>query len=92
MVLWARTFEKFRKEVMGGRLLLIEGRVQRSLEGVVHLMASRVIDRTGELRRLSDTHETTITLSRADEFLHPQAPRNRHPRDARILPKSRDFH
>ncbi len=91
-VLWARTFEKYRREVMGARLLLIEGRVQRSPENVVHLMAQRVIDRTAELGRLSDANETVITLSPADEFLHPQAPRARHPRNVRILPGSRDFH
>ncbi len=92
IVLWARSFERYRREVMGGRLLLIEGRVQRSAEGVVHLMAQRVHDRTGELARLSEDHRPTITLSRADEFLHPQLPRARHPRNVRVLPKSRDFH
>ncbi|MDX2308287.1 MAG: error-prone DNA polymerase [Hyphomicrobium sp.] len=92
VVLWARTFERFRREVMSGRLLLIEGRLQRSAEGVVHLMAQRVIDRTADLGRLSDAHTATITLSRADEFLNPPVPRHLHPRDVRILPKSRDFH
>ncbi len=92
VVLWARLFERYRKEVMGARLLVIEGKVQRSPEGVIHLMAQKVFDRTDELRRLSGTHETTITLSPADEFLHPQAARGGHPRDVRILPKSRDFH
>ncbi|MBR2537323.1 MAG: error-prone DNA polymerase [Hyphomicrobium sp.] len=92
VVLWARLFEQYRKEVMGGRLLVIEGKVQRSPEGVVHLMALKVFDRTRELSRLSETHQTSITLSRADEFLHPQASRGQHPRDVRILPKSRDFH
>ncbi|AGK58656.1 DNA polymerase III subunit alpha [Hyphomicrobium denitrificans 1NES1] len=91
-VLWMRTFEKFRKEVMGGRLLLIEGKVQRSPENVIHLMAARIIDRTAELARLSDTHKPTIELSSADEFLHPQASRTHHPRNVRILPGSRDFH
>jgi error-prone DNA polymerase len=66
--------------------------VQRSPEGVVHLMAQRVFDRTGELSRLSATHDTHVTLSRADEFLNPQVARGRHPRDVRVLPKSRDFH
>ena len=72
VVLWARIFEHYRKEVMGARLLVIEGKVQRSAEGVIHLMAQKVFDRTRELGRLSETHETNITLSRADEFLHPQ--------------------
>jgi error-prone DNA polymerase len=92
VVLWARLFERYRKEVMGARLLVIEGKVQRSPEGVVHLMAQKVFDRTRELGRLSETHEANITLSRADEFLRPQVTRGCHPREVRILPKSRDFH
>jgi error-prone DNA polymerase len=92
VVLWARDFERFRREVMAARLLLVEGRVQKSPEGVVHLMAKRVIDRSAELLSLSDTHRAEIVLTRADEFKHPQAPRARHPRNVRILPKSRDFH
>jgi error-prone DNA polymerase len=91
-VLWARTFEKFRNEVMGSRLLLIEGKVQRSPENVIHLMATRIVDRTAELSRLADAYNPTIALSNADEFLHPQASRVRHPRNVRILPGSRDFH
>ncbi|MFC5506059.1 MULTISPECIES: error-prone DNA polymerase [Hyphomicrobiales] len=92
ILLWARLFERFRREVMSGRLLQIEGRVQKSPEGVVHLMAQRVVDRTADLASLSESHSATITLTRADEFKHPQPPRGRHPRDVRILPKSRDFH
>src|SRR5690606_8583315 len=92
VVLWLRTFEKFRREVMGARLLLIEGKVQRSPEGVVHLMAEKVCDRSAELYRLSDDHEARAELSRSDVFLNPQPPRSHHPREVRILPKSRDFH
>jgi error-prone DNA polymerase len=55
-------------------------------------MATRIEDRTALLARLSDAHVPEIRLSGADEFLHPQMPRGGHPRDARILPKSRDFH
>jgi error-prone DNA polymerase len=99
-LLWARTFEKFRAEVMGARLLLIGGRVQRSKEGVTHLMAARAFDRSSELERLSEDHVVETELTRADEVKHPQHPRGpkgpdglfRHPRDVRILPKSRDFH
>ncbi len=92
VVLWARQFERFRREVMGARLMVVEGRIQRSPEGVVHLMAGRIIDRSAELRRLSDTHTATIAPAPADEFLNPQHPRVRHPRNVRILPGSRDFH
>jgi error-prone DNA polymerase len=101
VIMWARTFERFRREVMASRLMQVEGELQRSCEGVIHVMASRIIDRTEVLNRLSDIHEAKPLLSRADEFLHPQHPRGReappprsgvHPRDVRVLPKSRDFH
>jgi len=91
ILLWARLFERNRRPVMASRLMLVEGEVQKSPEGVVHLMASRIIDRTEELGRLSETHQGTPELLRADVVARPQAPRG-HPRNARILPKSRDFH
>ena len=87
IVIWARLFERFRREVMAARLMLVEGELQKSREGVIHLMASRIHDRTAELARLSEAHQATTQLSRADEFVHPQ-----HPRNVRILPRSRDFH
>ena len=37
---------------MASRLMLVEGEVQRSAEGVVHLMASRIDDYTRLLDRL----------------------------------------
>ena len=97
IVIWARLFEAQRRNIMAARLMLVEGEVQRSPEGVVHLMATCVHDRTSALDHLSDTHLTRPLLSRADEFEHPQHPRTVehrgvHPRDVRILPKSRDFH
>jgi error-prone DNA polymerase len=66
---------------MGARLLLVEGVVQKSPEGVVHLMAETMTDRTSDLRRLLEDRPA----------LHA-APSHRHPRDTRILPPSRDFH
>ncbi len=94
VVLWARLFERFRRDVMASRLMLVEGETQKSPEGVVHLMARRVEDRTDTLKRLSDIHETRTEFAHADEFLHPQHPRgpSSHPRNVRILPRSRDFH
>lgn len=91
-LLWSRLFERQRRAVMASRLMVIEGEVQRSKEGVVHLMATTITDRTHELQRLSEEHEANIQLSRSDEFTHPVYPRHGHPRDVRILPKSRDFH
>jgi len=97
VVLWARQFEKFRRAIMAARLMLVEGRIQKSPEGVVHLMATRVFDRSAELDRLWDAHRSGPVLTRPDEIVPPPlclapSPRARHPRDARVLPKSRDFH
>lgn len=95
VVLWARMLEQFRREVMGARLMQVEGVVEKSPEDVVHVVARRIIDRSAELSRLSEDHETHVQLARADIVAHPQPPRHpphRHPRDVRILPGSRDFH
>ncbi|MFS0736377.1 error-prone DNA polymerase [Sphingomonas sp. 1P06PA] len=93
VIMWARTFETFRAEVMGSRLMLVEGQIQKSPEGVIHLMVDRVIDRSAELSRLSDDRIAEVPLCRADIGLNPQPPpRGWHPRDVRVLPKSRDFH
>jgi len=102
VLLWARVFEAQRMQVMGSRLMTVEGEVQRSApsEGdVVHLIGARVVDRTHELSRLSEDCATRPVMERADLGLTPD-PRHvqatstggRHPRDVRILPRSRDFH
>ncbi len=92
-LLWARHLERLRRQVMASRLMLIEGEVQRSKEGVVHLMANNVIDRTDDLDRMSETHHPRLDTSSGDKVAdrYP-ASSHRHPRDVRILPKSRDFH
>ncbi len=85
VVVWPKLVEIFRREIMGGRLLLVHGKVQRSPEGVVHLVAERIFDRSHELARLSeDTQE--VSPIRAHGASHG------HPRNVRTVPKSRDFH
>jgi len=95
VLLWARQFERYRRAVMASRLMEVAGEVQRSREGVVHLMANRIVDRTALLDTLGSDRSFEPELCRADEVVHPQQPRglrHGHPRDVRILPKSRDFH
>jgi error-prone DNA polymerase len=93
VVVWPRVFERFRAAVMGSRLLLVDGKIQRSPEGIVHLVSDRLIDCTRELERLSENefkphiHEGDIPPPP-----DPRGPAHRHPRDVRVLPKSRDFH
>jgi error-prone DNA polymerase len=85
VLLWTRLFEAFRREVMSARLMLVEGRAQRSKEGVVHLMAERIHDRSAELSRLTGEHAGILAAP-----VH--SPGAKHPRDVRVLPPSRDFH
>ncbi|MFA7602149.1 MAG: error-prone DNA polymerase [Novosphingobium sp.] len=100
VILWARQFERFRREVMAARLMQVDGELQRSREGVIHVLAHRIVDRTDVLGGLSELDDTDPPLSPADAFLHPQHPRGReapartgqHPRNVRLLPRSRDFH
>ncbi|WP_294123882.1 error-prone DNA polymerase [Sphingomonas sp.] len=80
VLLWARDFERYRREVMAARLMEVEGEIQRSKEGVMHLIARRVFDRSGLLGRLTDGE------------LPSEPQRHAHPRNVRILPASRDFH
>jgi error-prone DNA polymerase len=92
-LLWTRDMERQRTVVMASRLMLIEGTIQRSTEGVVHLMANRVHDRTAMLTCLSDNNDITPPMAHTDEAGHiPQTETRGHPRNIRILPRSRDFH
>ncbi|MBI3676000.1 MAG: error-prone DNA polymerase [Proteobacteria bacterium] len=87
VVVWPRLVKEFRREIMASRLLLVEGKVQKSPEGVVHLVAERLFDRTDELDRLSEDDAKGPSIrSQAAKHVH------RHPRNVRVVPKSRDFH
>ncbi|WP_157215826.1 error-prone DNA polymerase [Flavisphingomonas formosensis] len=95
VLIWARLFEHFRRPVMASRLMEVEGEVQRSPEGVVHLMAARVVDRSDLLHRITDRGTLQPQLAHGDEDASspvPPAGMARHPRNVRILPGSRDFH
>ena len=99
VVLWTRTFEAYRPQVMGARLLLVHGKVQHA-EGVVHLMGDALEDITSELATLSDPParprpfliNADGAASSGDPREKKAALRGRHPRDVRVLPPSRDFH
>jgi error-prone DNA polymerase len=103
IVVWPKVMEKFRKEVMGSRLVLVEGYIQSSPEEVTHLVAQRLIDRSHDLLSLSDDRLRKHAVpagpalieplndDRRDHFENP-AQKIRHPRNVRVLPPSRDFH
>ncbi len=81
-------FERYRRIVLGARLLLAEGRVER--EGiVVHVLAERLVDRSDLLERLAETGVPNPPLeppvAPADVVKHPMS----DPRTA--LPGGRNF-
>jgi error-prone DNA polymerase len=104
IVVWPKVMERFRKEVMGARLILVEGYIQSSPEQVTHLVAQRLFDRSHDLMNLANdafSRKQTVPVGPAlieplhdDRRQHPDNPAQkiRHPRDVRILPPSRDFH
>lgn len=96
LVVWPKMLEKFRRQVMSGRLVEARGPVQKSPEGIIHVIVRDFIDHTDLLHSLADG-ETPIPLARADEIRRPDSrsdvpPPPKHPRNVRIMPKSRDFH
>jgi error-prone DNA polymerase len=54
IVVWPKVMERFRKEVMGARLIVVEGYIQSSPEEVTHLVAQRMFDRSHDLIGLAD--------------------------------------
>jgi error-prone DNA polymerase len=104
IVVWPNVMEYFRKEVMGARLILVEGTIQSSPEKVVHLVAERLFDRSPDLvnlandalgrRQLLPSAAAPAEPLNDDRREHSDNPAQkiRHPRNVRILPRSRDFH
>ncbi|MGY4459137.1 error-prone DNA polymerase [Bradyrhizobium sp. LB13.1] len=104
VVVWPKIMEQYRKEVMGARLILVEGYIQSSPEKVTHLIAQRMIDRSHDLVGLANdalSRKHPVPAGAAlieplndDPRAHADAPapKIRHPRNVRILPPSRDFH
>jgi error-prone DNA polymerase len=100
-VVWPKTLERYRKIVMGARLVLVCGRIQRQ-ENIIHVVSSRLEDLSSWLSLLAhDAAAMKVPIANADEVQRPdpgsargpQHPRwAGHPRHERIIPKSRDFH
>jgi len=55
-------------------------------------MARRVVDRSKLLGQLTEDREMRPPIAPADGPWNGPDPRHAHPRNVRILPKSRDFH
>ncbi|WP_339856371.1 error-prone DNA polymerase [Roseovarius nubinhibens] len=100
VVVWRKVFERFRRPVMGGRLLRVTGPLQREGQ-VVHLIAQEIEDlshRLGDLGHplsevVGGTTSVTDNLPKEQPRASTRSPSARHPRDqAKKLFPSRDFH
>jgi error-prone DNA polymerase len=93
LVVWPKVMAAFRKVIMTARLLDLTGHLQRdALSGVTHVVVQTLSDRSDALFRLAHA-PFAAPLSRADEVTRPiPQPSRGHPRNATIIPKSRDFH
>ena len=93
LVIWPKLFAHYRATIMSARLLVVHGRVQ-SDGRVIHVVADRLENATARLDRLSE-EAVPATSVRGDHPTHPipgQVSPRKHPRDVRVIPKSRDFH
>jgi error-prone DNA polymerase len=90
LVVWPDVFEAQRKIVMGARLMVVHGVIQRD-EDIIHVVARKLEDGTSMLRHLSDGLMPS-TLNQGDGGGSWRSPAGRHPRDVSVIPKSRDFH
>jgi error-prone DNA polymerase len=102
-VIWPNVLEQMRKIVMGARLVVVHGVIQRH-EDIIHVVAAKLEDRSDWLGLLTEDGEAlSVPVANADHLKHPGGEDSRermnrrshprcHPRDERIIPKSRDFH
>ena len=81
LIVWPALVERLRQEILGSTLLVAEGQLQRSEEGVTHLIVERLANRSGWLAGLD-----------GPDAVVPAGRRPGHPRQERIVGKSRDFH
>ncbi|HEX8900237.1 error-prone DNA polymerase [Vitreimonas sp.] len=103
IVVWPKVFEEFRRQVLAGRLVAVDGPVQ-SESGVIHVIAERIYDYTPMLAALSSAGAKIDPRGPTDEPRRGTGddPRQRHPRNVRIslevspaanvMPKGRNFH
>ncbi|MEP1768023.1 MAG: error-prone DNA polymerase [Sulfitobacter sp.] len=88
LVIWPKLFENYRALIMSARLLVVHGRVQTDGR-VIHVVADRLENKTPRLDGLADDPAGGIS---SDSGRGSVGGGRRHPRDARVIPKSRDFH
>jgi len=97
LVVFPKLFDQHRKEVQHARLLMVEGKIQKT--ETIHVIVYRCFDYTkllGSLTAVNNDQQPVLTLSRADEKAGPFVPVNKRtqvrtkaPED--FLDKGRNF-
>ena len=103
LVIWPDMMEKYRKTVMAARLMEVRGRLEFDDE-VTHVIATSIVDASHMLAELSED-SFSVSVARADHVNSPLRSKltsgsatlpamqgGGHPRNAKIIPRSRDFH
>ncbi|HEX5023970.1 MAG TPA: OB-fold nucleic acid binding domain-containing protein, partial [Agriterribacter sp.] len=97
LVVFEKLFEKFRKEILQSRLIMVEGKLQKEGE-VIHVIVKHCYNFSSLLRKLTLSQEENplaLTLSHADEKSIPPAERKKTAsheiQEEKIFPGGRNF-
>ncbi|HTF28220.1 MAG TPA: OB-fold nucleic acid binding domain-containing protein, partial [Flavitalea sp.] len=98
LVIFESLFEKYRKEIIQSRLIMVEGKLQREGE-VIHVIVKSCYDFSKLLRRLTATNNEDLpllTLSRGDEKTIPVHEQNKRSQvhetnEKKVFPDARNF-
>jgi len=70
LIVWPKTFERFRPIIMGARYIAASGELQKESD-VIHVVAARLDDLTALLARLTEDAPPIEALARADAVKRP---------------------
>jgi error-prone DNA polymerase len=97
LVVFQNLFDKYRKEILQSRLIMVEGKLQRDGE-VIHVIVRCCYDFSKFLRQLTPSHDENLpvlTLARPDEKSIPPTQNKRtqvreHAQE-KVFPEARNF-
>jgi DNA polymerase III alpha subunit len=71
IIVWSRTFERFRPIILGARYIAVSGELQQE-SGVIHVVAAKLVDLTPLLARLTEDAPAIESRARADGVKRPR--------------------
>ena len=93
LVVFQKLFDKYRKEIIQSRLLMVEGKLQREKE-VIHVIVERCFNFSKLLQHLTATQKEDLSLkplSRSDETSSPFLKKKEQITQGNIFPEGRNF-